>query len=238
MARLNELAGSRRISGAKHGAPHDVFANAVCEGPSAACVRVLVVEDEAACGRCLLRTIKGFGGAATLVDTVHDAHEQRASGASWSALIVDVLLPDGSGLDILREARARGIGVPALVISGLHDNDVAYAAFELGTPYLVKPVDGVYVESLVHHASQRGVGVHTGSRVQGVMADWTARFRLSEAERSILLLAAEGHDRAAIATIRGSSEATVKNQISNLFQKTGDLCLREAVVRLLRESAS
>jgi len=174
--------------------------------------------------------------AATLIGTVREAREKLARGASWTGLIVDVMLPDGCGLDFFREARASAVDDPALIISGPRDKAVAHATFGLDTMYLVKPVDDVYIERFLTHASLQAASVHTGSRLQGVVADWTARFGLSEAESSILLLAAESHDRAAIATIRGSTEATVKNQISSLFQKTGALSLREAIVRLLREA--
>jgi DNA-binding NarL/FixJ family response regulator len=151
---------------------------------------------------------------------------------------VDVRLNDGSGLDFLREARANGVAVPVLMIGGLRDNTLAHAAFVMDALYLVKPVDDVCVEWLVQHdpITAKAVSVDMRSRVQSAIADWSVRFGLSEAEISILLLAADGHDRPAIARIRGSSEATVKNQISALFQKTRYSCMREAVVRLLRDA--
>lgn len=234
MQQTGELAGSTRIPRAEHRS-HDDRGNSASEGPSAVRARVLVVEDEAVYGRCLLRMIARCGGSATLVGTVREAREQLANNGPWAGLIVDVRLPDGSGIDILTEARAKGISAPSLIITGLRDNALAKAAFELHATYLVKPVEDVYVESLVHHASLQA-SVHTRSRVESVIADWTTRFGLSGAERSILLLALEGYDRMAIATIRGTSAATVKNQICSLFHKTGDLCLREAVVRMLRET--
>src|SRR5262249_3026067 len=144
--------------------------------------------------------------------------------------------PDGSGLALLREAREREVHAPALIITGLRDNALAHAAFELCATYLVKPVEDVYVESLLHHAWQRRLDGHSGKRVQNVLANWSARFGLTNAEASVLLLATDGHDRAAIAAIRGSTEATAKNQIYSLLQKTGYSCLRQAVALLLREA--
>jgi DNA-binding NarL/FixJ family response regulator len=232
MQRTGELAGSTRIPRAEHRS-HDVGGNAASEGPSSVRARVLVVEDEAVYGRCLLRTIERCGGAATLVGTVREAREQLASGGPWTGLIVDVRLPDGSGLDVLREARATGVQVPALIVTGLRDNALAHAAFELGATYLVKPVEDIYVESLVHHATEECARI---SRLVNVVATWTARYLLSEAESDVLLLAAKGHDRAAIAIIRCSSEATIKNHIHNLLRKTGDLSLRDAVKRLLTDA--
>jgi DNA-binding NarL/FixJ family response regulator len=96
--------------------------------------------------------------------------------------------------------------------------------------HLVKPVEELYVESLLHHATKE---VQRTSRLPNAVADWIARYKLSETESHVLLLAAKGIEREDIAAIRGCSELTVKKHISNLLQKTGDLSLRKAVKRLL-----
>ena len=113
----HDLARARTVR-TKHSPSHDVPRNATREGPSASRARVLVVEDEAAYGRCLVRTIERCGGSATLVGTVREARERLASGGPWIGFTVDVGLLDGSGLDFLREARASGVDVPTLIISG------------------------------------------------------------------------------------------------------------------------
>jgi DNA-binding response OmpR family regulator len=159
MQDVNELAASRRIWQATYPSSDDLGDKPACERTSACRGRVLIVEDEAPYGRCLLRMIARCGGAATLVGTAHDAYEQLASDASWTGLIVDVRLPDGSGLDLLRDVRGRGVHIPTLIITGLRDNQVAYAAFELSAMYLVKPVEDLYVESLLRRASQVDPGV-------------------------------------------------------------------------------
>jgi DNA-binding NarL/FixJ family response regulator len=146
---------------------------------------------------------------------------------------LDVCLPDGSGLEILRQARDKAVHLPALIITGILDHDVANAAFELGAKYLVKPVEDTYVESFLYQTAHEAERV---SRVPNALADWTARFGLSEAESDILRLSAEGHDRDTIARARGCSELTVKKHISNLLQKTGDSSVRHTVKRLLRET--
>jgi DNA-binding NarL/FixJ family response regulator len=148
-------------------------------------------------------------------------------------LIVDVQLPDGSGLGFLRGARGKPPDVPALILTGLHDNHLASASFELRATYLVKPVEDVYVASLVQHVLEP-IAVET--RVNRVVRRWTARYGLSDAEAAILLLATEGYNREAIGLIRSSCASTTKTQIHNLIQKTRDACLWEAVNRVLREA--
>jgi DNA-binding NarL/FixJ family response regulator len=233
---LSEPAGSRRIPRTAFRQIHDVRGNPPCEEQSPVRARVLILEDEAVSERYLVRIIERCGGGASLAGTVREARELLATGAIWTGLIVDVLIPDGCGLDFLREARASGVDVPTLVISGLRQNALAHTAFELSATYLVKPVEDIYVESLVDQASQTAAAVHTGASVHSVMRNWTARYRVSVAESQILLLAAEGHDRTTIAAIRGTADATIKNQVHDLLQKIGCTCLREAVERLLREA--
>ena len=235
MENIRQITGSRSVPRCGDGRSLEVRGNAASEGLSAVRPRVLVVEDEAVYGRCLLRTIQRSGGAGTLVGAIREARVRFASGAFWNALIVDVFLPDGSGLEFLKEARATGIHVPTLIITGLRDNALAQAAFALGATYLVKPVEDVYVESLVYHAFEQAT-LDTRTRLHRVVNRWTVRYGLSVAERDVLLLGVQGHDRAAIAAIRGTTEATIKNQIHGLFQKTGDSCLREAAMRVLQEA--
>ena len=131
----------------------------------------------------------------------------------------------------MREARrATAKHQPALIVTGFLDHDVANTAFELGAKYLVKPVATVHIESFFRHA------VGETARVTNAVADWSVRFGLSEAESEIFFLAAEGHDREAIATIRCVSSLTIKRHIHNLLQKTGDRSLTEAIACLLREA--
>jgi DNA-binding NarL/FixJ family response regulator len=199
-------------------------------GTSASRARVLVVEDDPTYGRYLQRMIERCGGAGIVVSSVQAATKQLASSVAWTALILDVSLPDGSGLHILRETRRVAPYLPALIVTGLLDHDVANTAFELGAKYLVKPVETAHVESFFHQA------VEPAARLQSALDHSTARFGLSEAESDILLLAVEGHDREAISAIRGGSALTLKTHIHNLLQKTGDESLSVAVERVLREA--
>ena len=233
MENFNGLAGARRIARAEHARSCDRGDKTLGEGRRSARGRVLIVEDEAPMGRCLARMIDRCGGTAILVASARAAREQLASGALWTALILDVLLDDASGLHILRDVRRTNADLPAALVTGLLDHDIANAACELDAKYLVKPVEPELVESFFLEAAQKAA---RASRVPNAVAVWTVRYGLTEAENDILLLAADGNAREAIAAARGSAEATIKNQVHNLLQKTGDESLVAAVARLLREA--
>lgn len=207
------------------------------DGPCCARPCVLVVEDDALLARCLGRIIRCCGKEAILVGSVRAATAQVAVLGSLNAVILDVSLPDGSGLDVLRWLRREGLHLPALVFTGLVDHDVANAAFDLDAKYLRKPADVAHVEAFL-----RGVGrksnqpCNGASAVSGAVDAWNKRYVLSEAEGDILHRGAEGHSRDDIAAARRCSELTIQKHVSNLLQKTGDDSFHEAIGRLLRDA--
>jgi DNA-binding response OmpR family regulator len=100
---------------------------------------LLLIEDDKVLSRAIVRVLRHFG-TMRVVATVADA--RRALDAqSWRALLVDVGLPDGSGLDVLTYARAAKIHTPALVVTGWGDSKTANRAFELGAALVRKPVE-------------------------------------------------------------------------------------------------
>jgi DNA-binding response OmpR family regulator len=110
-------------------------------GVDAAHSPVLVVEDDPLLGTVLSRIVEQCKGSATVVGTARDAMDQLMDVREWSALIVDVRLPDCSGLDVLGRLRDVRRDIPALVLTGFPERDVANAAFDLGAAYLVKPTN-------------------------------------------------------------------------------------------------
>jgi DNA-binding response OmpR family regulator len=116
---------------------------------AAARLRILVVEDDPGFGRCIARIVDRCAGDATVVHTVRSAIEELGDVVAWTALIADVSLPDGSGLDILKRWRTLQGAVPALILTGLLDRDVANAAFDLRAQYLVKPATTSQLEQFL-----------------------------------------------------------------------------------------
>ncbi len=77
--------------------------------------RILVLDDEPNIGSSLRLILEREGYAVTLARTIADA---RAAADRADALLVDVRLPDGSGIDLLRQLRERDHPAPAIMISG------------------------------------------------------------------------------------------------------------------------
>jgi two-component system, OmpR family, KDP operon response regulator KdpE len=100
--------------------------------------RVLVVDDEPQILRALQSTLRGAGYE---VDTAATAEAALTSAAVRppEAVILDLVLPDGSGVDVCRELR-RWTQVPVLVLSAVGDQSEKVAALDAGADdYVTKP---------------------------------------------------------------------------------------------------
>jgi two-component system KDP operon response regulator KdpE len=103
--------------------------------------RVLVVDDEPQILRAVQMRLRGAGYA---VDTAATAQEAliKASMRPPEAIILDLLLPDGSGTDICRELR-RWNGAPILVLSAVGEEKEKIEALDAGADdYVTKPFSG------------------------------------------------------------------------------------------------
>ena len=105
-------------------------------------LRLLVVEDRESLRRMLVRALSGEG---YLVEAAKDLSEARAifaAGARIDLVLSDLMLPDGSGLDVLVLARAQTPPPPVIVLTGFGSVGAAVAAMKLGAAdFLEKPVD-------------------------------------------------------------------------------------------------
>jgi two-component system response regulator PilR (NtrC family) len=100
---------------------------------------VLVVDDEPAVRDALVRILQVHGVPAAGAGGVTEALERLASGA-FEAVVTDLRLSDGSGLDLIREARRRDPALRAAVLTGYGTFETAVEALRLGAAdFLSKP---------------------------------------------------------------------------------------------------
>jgi len=103
--------------------------------------RILVVDDEPQILRALQMKLRGAGYA---VDTAATAEEalMKAGMRPPAAIVLDLLLPDGSGTDVCRELR-RWNTAPILVLSAVGEEKEKIAALDAGADdYVTKPFSG------------------------------------------------------------------------------------------------
>ena len=101
---------------------------------------ILVVDDNLPLAQCIRQALAEASLAATVAGTLAEAREQFQP-EKYALVLLDLILPDGEGLDLCRELRARS-GVPIIVISARGNGADRMLALEAGADmYLVKPFD-------------------------------------------------------------------------------------------------
>ncbi|MFG1392588.1 response regulator [Xanthobacter agilis] len=121
-------------------------------------MRILVVEDDPV----LLNGLKvGLGLSGATVDEVSTCADARAALASsrFDAVVLDLMLPDGSGLDLLAALRARDDATPVLLLTALDDTGDRVRGLDAGADdYLGKPFDLDELAARVRAIARRGHG--------------------------------------------------------------------------------
>ena len=106
---------------------------------SAGHLRVLLIEDYAELGEAVRDYVAGLGHAVDWMQTLTDA--RAASGTvDYDLVLLDLRLPDGSGLSLLTELRRAGVATPIIILTA-HDqiSDRIEGLNSGADDYLVKP---------------------------------------------------------------------------------------------------
>jgi two-component system copper resistance phosphate regulon response regulator CusR len=102
-------------------------------------MRTLIVEDEPVLAESLRRGLRQAAHAADVAGTLEVARRKLAL-ESYDALVLDVGLPDGSGMAFARELRERGVTTPILMLTARDSVDDRVRGLDHGADdYLVKP---------------------------------------------------------------------------------------------------
>jgi two-component system nitrogen regulation response regulator GlnG len=112
---------------------------------------LLVVDDEPG---IVLAFRRAFAATAEVISTGGAEEGLRLAAARQPDVVVlDVQLPDGSGLDVLRGLRARDARCPVIFITGNSTTDTAIEAMKLGAyDYLLKPLELAHLRDVVGRA--------------------------------------------------------------------------------------
>jgi len=102
-------------------------------------VELLLVEDDRMLGKALQRGLTDAGHTCTWVRSGQKGLEE-ASSQRFDAVVLDLLLPDVPGLEVMRKVREAGVRVPVLMLTALGSVDDRVLGLNAGADdYLVKP---------------------------------------------------------------------------------------------------
>jgi DNA-binding NarL/FixJ family response regulator len=168
--------------------------------------------------------------------TVHDALV-RIPLANPDVAILDVRLPDGSGIEICRQVRSDSPAIVCLMLTSYADDEALMAAVMAGAAgYVLKQVGGTDLVSDIRKVSSGGSLIDPGltKRVLERMTRGAEEDKqlgaLTPQERRILDQIAQGKTNRQIGEELFLAEKTVKNYVSNLLSKLGMQRRTEAAV--------
>lgn len=102
-------------------------------------MRILIVEDQALIGKALKKGLTEEAFAVDWVTTLLEG-EHLAGEFEYDTLVLDLMLPDGSGFDLLTRLRKKGVHTPVLILTAKDTIEDKIQGFNLGTDdYLSKP---------------------------------------------------------------------------------------------------
>jgi DNA-binding NarL/FixJ family response regulator len=191
-------------------------------------VRVLLLDDHEIVRRGLKDLLQAEPGIEVVAEagTVAEVRAQIPS-LSIDVAVLDGRLPDGSGIDVCRDLRSAHPRVRALILTSYDDEQALFSAIMAGASgYLLKQVRGTDLVAAVRAVAagrsllDPAVTARVLQRVRGDQPD-DRLASLTERERRVLELVADGMTNRQIAGELFLAEKTVKNHVSNLLAKLG-----------------
>ena len=160
--------------------------------------------------------------------TVRDALG-RVDATRPDVVVLDVRLPDGSGIDLCRAIRSAHPDLPCLMLTAYDDDEASVAAVLAGAAgYVLKDIRGRNLVDGIRRVAAGGslISAAVNERVRAGLVESTSAHAdaapdLTLRERQVLELIADGLTNRQIGDRLGLAEKTVKNYVSELLAKLG-----------------
>ena len=207
-------------------------------------MRILLVEDDPVLQQVMLRSLGDAGhrvdAASHMVDAAHYWRVQP-----YDAVLLDLNLPldahsssgQGNGLQLLREARARGDRTPVLVLTARNRTDERIAGLDAGADdYLGKPFDLHEVEARLRALVRRSLGADDVVQVGRLRLHRVQR-RLAIDETELVLPAREFEVLCELMSPPGRavSKRVLSDKLSGFDESLGDNALEAFISRLRKK---
>ena len=202
---------------------------------------VLVVEDEPLMQARLLQVLQGLGYGEDAIDLVGSMAQARARIAEQpvAMALVDIGLPDGSGIDLIEQLRQEDPSLSILVISAWGTEDIILSALRAGaTGYVLKERDDLEISFSIRSVLRGGAPIDPfiARRILALLPAGTVKtaspqktgdqntnnegaVHLSPRETEILQLVAEGLTNREIAQYLSISRYTAECHIKHIYKK-------------------
>jgi two-component system response regulator DevR len=201
-------------------------------------IRVFIVDDHELVRRGLRDLLEVTADVEVIGEAGSVAEAKRRIPAVRPDLaLLDVRLPDGSGVELCRWMREQVPTMQALMVTTYDDADSRLAALAAGASgFVLKQIRGPELVDAVHRIAA-GMSADQTTPRPAPRARTDPRLELlTEQERRVLDLIVEGLTNREIGDRLGISEKTVRNHVTHLLDKLGLNRRTQAAVYLLRHA--
>lgn len=151
-----------------------------------------------------------------------------------ACILLDIILPDRSGLQVLKELRDHCDFTPVIILSGIKEIRVAVEALKMGAvDYIEKPFSGsdlpARVEAAIGHNHQS-----QSNRVFKIPANFPGQELLSQRELEVLEQCVVGATAKEVARLMGVSPRTVESHRASLLRKLDARNIAEVVRKVMQ----
>jgi two-component system response regulator DevR len=198
-------------------------------GPSGRTVRIFLLDDH----EVVRRGLRDLLSEEPDIEIIGEAGRADEALTQIIALrpdvaVLDARLQDGSGIEVCRQVRSENPDIACLILTSFDDEDALFTAIMAGASgYVLKQIRGAALVEAVRRvaAGQSLLDPQVTPRVLERLRQGPAQDErvagLTDQERRILSLIAEGLTNRQIATRMYLAEKTVKNYVSSLLSKLG-----------------
>ena len=154
-------------------------------------MRILLIEDDHVLGAAIRDYLLSAGHAADWMQRIDDARH-ALTGVPYELVLLDLALPDGRGLDLLRELRKADNAVPVIITTAQDQVSVRVEGLNAGADdYLVKPFDLAEMAARIAAVARRYGGSPIPTRVAAGVAVDLAHRQVSVNGKPVSLTARE-----------------------------------------------
>ena len=192
-------------------------------------VRVFLLDDHEIVRRGVRQLLEDSGEIVVVGEagTAADALA-RIPPTRQNVAVLDVRLPDGDGVEVCREVRSRHPEIQCLMLTSFSDDEALFQAIMAGAAgYLLKQIKGPDIVDAIRRVASGqslldpAVTARVLERLRTPPAEDERLAALTDQERRVLELIADGMTNRQIGERLHLAEKTIKNYVSNLLSKLG-----------------
>lgn len=195
-------------------------------------IRLVIVDDQTLVRSGIRQLLTMADGIAVIGEACDAAEAIGLIGAAEPDIVLlDVRMPGGSGIEVLRALDRQGRFPPTILLTTFDDEEALIDGMRHGARgFLLKDITLDRLVEAIHHVADGGSLMRPGvtERVASGIRDMAPSFdsldrpdQLTPREIEVLRLMAGGLSNREIAEASGTSEGTVKNQVSSILSKLG-----------------